>query len=413
MAIQSGVTVTDNGSLSFGTGDALSMYGSYGSTQQIVVGNGGLLTITGTTITTSNMNGATHLITVNAGGHMQASNSTFSLNTVTLASGSVDTIQYSVFATQLAISSGVVIGITANDFSNGTVVASGDPNATINLVNNYWGTTNTSQIAAKITDRNSSPINTRPLVLYSPVLSAAAQPSTTTVTSSTGGSSVYGQSVTFTATVSAGFGHVRQRRHGDVQRRQHGAGHGEPEQQPGDVHYGDTTVERHAHDHGQLQRRHELCDQQRQRAANGDHGEHDHDGDLIDHSVGVWPERDVHGDSVVSGQWSVVSGRRGTVTFSDGSTSLGTASLSSGTATYSAPATVIDTVTTHTITASYSGDTNFSGSSNSVLQTVSTASTSTTVSSSSNASVFGQSVTFTATAVVSGRWSAVSGRRAR
>ena len=87
----------------------------------------------------------------------------------------------------------------------------------------------------------------------------------------------------------------------------------------------------------------------------------------------------------------------GTVTFSDGSTSLGTASLSGGQATYSAPSSVIDTVTTHTITASYSGDTNFSGSSNSVLQTVSTASTSTTVSSSTAASVFGQSVTFTAT----------------
>ncbi len=85
------MTITDNGSLSFGNGDALSMYGAYGATQQIVVGNGGLLTITGTTITTSNMNGATHLITVNAGGHMQASNSSFpsSLNQVALNSGCI------------------------------------------------------------------------------------------------------------------------------------------------------------------------------------------------------------------------------------------------------------------------------------------------------------------------------------
>ena len=87
----------------------------------------------------------------------------------------------------------------------------------------------------------------------------------------------------------------------------------------------------------------------------------------------------------------------GTVTFSDGSTSLGTASLNGGQATYSAPSSVIDTVTTHTITASYSGDTNFTTSSNSVLQTVNKASASTTVTSSVNPSLFGQSVTFTAT----------------
>ena len=87
----------------------------------------------------------------------------------------------------------------------------------------------------------------------------------------------------------------------------------------------------------------------------------------------------------------------GTVTFSDGSTSLGTASLSNGQATYSAPSSVIDSVTTHTITASYSGDTNFTTSSNSVLQTVNLAGTTTAVSASTNPSVFGQSVTLTAT----------------
>ena len=101
--------------------------------------------------------------------------------------------------------------------------------------------------------------------------------------------------------------------------------------------------------------------------------------------------------ATVSPQFAGTFDNGGTVTFSDGSTSLGTASLSGGEATYSAPSSVIDTVTTHTITASYSGDTNFSGSSGSMLQTVNTASTSTTVTSSTTASVFGQSVTFTAT----------------
>ena len=58
--------------------------------------------------------------------------------------------------------------------TNATVVASGNPSATIDLENNYWGTTVTTQIAAKITDYNSAPVGTRPLVLYTPFLIAPA-----------------------------------------------------------------------------------------------------------------------------------------------------------------------------------------------------------------------------------------------
>ena len=81
--------------------------------------------------------------------------------------------------------------------------------------------------------------------------------------------------------------------------------------------------------------------------------------------------------------------------------------VSGATATFTTTATQLSGGT-HTITASYSGDTNFSDSSGSVLQTVHAASTYTSVSSSSNSSVFGQSVTFTATC--SGQWSVVSGQ---
>ncbi len=98
----------------------------------------------------------------------------------------------------------------------------------------------------------------------------------------------------------------------------------------------------------------------------------------------------------------------GTVTFSDGSTSLGTASLSSGQATLAATSSVVNTVGTHTIWASYSGDTNYTISSASVLQTVNPARTTTTVTNADNPSVYGQSVTFTATC--SGQWSVVSGQ---
>ena len=98
--------------------------------------------------------------------------------------------------------------------------------------------------------------------------------------------------------------------------------------------------------------------------------------------------------ATVSPQFTGSFDNGGTVTFSDGSTSLGTAGLSSGQTTLSS---VFTTVATHTITASYSGDTNFTGSSGSVLQIVNKASTTTAVSASNNPSVFGQSVTFTAT----------------
>lgn len=85
----------------------------------------------------------------------------------------------------------------------------------------------------------------------------------------------------------------------------------------------------------------------------------------------------------------------GTVTFFDGNTALGTGTLANGVATLtlaSLPA------GGHTITATYSGDTDFGGSTSAPLaQSVNKGSTTTTLSSSLNPVVFGQSVTFTAT----------------
>jgi hypothetical protein len=54
-------------------------------------------------------------------------------------------------------------------------------------------------------------------------------------------------------------------------------------------------------------------------------------------------------------------------------------------------------VGTHTLTASYSGSSNFAGGSASMTQTVNKASTSIVITSSASPSVFGQTVTFTAT----------------
>ena len=88
----------------------------------------------------------------------------------------------------------------------------------------------------------------------------------------------------------------------------------------------------------------------------------------------------------------------GTVHFVDTTTSddLGTATLSGGKATASLFSTTV--LGSHIITATYSGDNNFlTSTSANFTQTVNQASTSTTISSSSQPSLFGQSVIFTAT----------------
>ncbi|HKF21440.1 MAG TPA: Ig-like domain repeat protein [Candidatus Angelobacter sp.] len=87
----------------------------------------------------------------------------------------------------------------------------------------------------------------------------------------------------------------------------------------------------------------------------------------------------------------------GTVTFLDGGSPIGTGTLSGGIATFTASALAVGN---HTITTSYGGDGNFNGSTGSLTgnpQVVNKANTATAVTSSTNPSVFGQSVTFTAT----------------
>jgi hypothetical protein len=93
----------------------------------------------------------------------------------------------------------------------------------------------------------------------------------------------------------------------------------------------------------------------------------------------------------------------GTVIFHDGSTALGTGTLNgSGIATY---ATSNLSIGQHSITAAYGGDANDAGSTSATLiQTVNAmlATTTTTVVSGANPSMYGSSVTFTATVATSG-----------
>ena len=89
------------------------------------------------------------------------------------------------------------------------------------------------------------------------------------------------------------------------------------------------------------------------------------------------------------------SAATGTVTFKDGSTTLGTGTLSSGKATYSTSALAAGS---HSITASYGGNSTYNASTSSTLtQTVNKANSTVTLASSSNPSTYGSSVKFTAT----------------
>ena len=167
--ISEGVTLTDNGTLSFADGDTLTMGSACCSAAEIVVA--GTLTAAGTTFTGTSESGT---IVVNSGGQLNATSTTFSVNQVEVESGSTANIQFAAFATQLAINSGASINIHNDDLSsaNATVVASGSSTATIDLINNFWGTINPTQIAAKITDHANN--SSLPIVTYQPFLSENA-----------------------------------------------------------------------------------------------------------------------------------------------------------------------------------------------------------------------------------------------
>ena len=172
VTINSGVTLTDNGTMNFATGDFVT-FSPYPSGSAINIGNGGVLSAVNTQFVSSDL-GYSAGINVNSGGRLIASNSTFALSYLNFDSGSNGTLSSDSLANSLTISSGAVINIHGNDFTkigaNG-VVAVGDPNATIDLTSNYWGTTVSTQIDAKILDHVDAP-TLRPLVNYGNYLSA-------------------------------------------------------------------------------------------------------------------------------------------------------------------------------------------------------------------------------------------------
>ncbi len=210
VAIDPNVSINDNGTLTFTTGDVVTFQSLYGSSSPIVVT--GTLSASGTTFNNggSYNNGS---ISANSGAQVNITNSLIGIANVYLYSASNDTLEVDVMNTNLNVNSGAApLAISSNDFSSGTVVAAGDPNATINMTSNYWGSINTTLIAGKITDHTDN--SNLPTVNFTPFLTQSTPPGavTTIVASSTSAtfSTKSAQTVTLSASVTSGANKVNE-----------------------------------------------------------------------------------------------------------------------------------------------------------------------------------------------------------
>ncbi len=203
-ALQASVSLTVDGTLSFGSGDTVTFDTSQ-ATGQIVIGNGGLMNASGTLFNAANTQPSQ--IIVNSGGSLQVSGGSFAVSSLSLNSGSTDTLQVAHFATVINIDSGASLNISLNDFSNvgsNGIVATGSPSSTINLINNYWNTSVPSDIAAKILDHAQDA--TRPTVQYQPFITG--KPVQTVAADVTSSFSSAAQNVTLSAIVNSPTGTV-------------------------------------------------------------------------------------------------------------------------------------------------------------------------------------------------------------
>ncbi len=153
--LQAAQTFTDDGMVDFNSGDTVSLVrSSSGSGDQIVV-NGSLTASATSFIDSGGSSSFPNVMQVDSGGHANILGGSFALDSMALLSGAAANMSVVVYSGQLAINSAATVAISGNDFSNvpaAGVIASGDPSADIPLTDNYWGSTNTTQIAAKIKD---------------------------------------------------------------------------------------------------------------------------------------------------------------------------------------------------------------------------------------------------------------------
>ena len=99
---------------------------------------------------------------------------------IDFAEGSIGNIVCSSLGLQLDISSGTSLAVANNDLSTANVRALGSNTNNIDLRNQYWGTTNETQIESRIEHQVDSP--NLPLVLFRPLLSSTPLPCDTSLT---------------------------------------------------------------------------------------------------------------------------------------------------------------------------------------------------------------------------------------
>jgi hypothetical protein len=187
---QTGIlAISNNVTVLVGEGATLTVQGSLavsgGATVQVADGNSGMqagITVDGGSLFASDAsfvrqggtNGTdTTSLQVADGGQLYLTGSQFSWDQLTLSASSTDTLYSNTFAAELAINSGASLSMSLNDFSSPatTVVASGATGTFINLEQNWWGTTNSTAIEAKITDEHTN--SALPQVVFSPPLANA------------------------------------------------------------------------------------------------------------------------------------------------------------------------------------------------------------------------------------------------
>jgi YDG domain/Bacterial Ig-like domain (group 3)/MBG domain (YGX type) len=212
--IAGGQSITDNGTLSFATGDSVNF--GYVSEHTTAIYVNGVMNASGASFyaTSLNANGSFSQIVVEPAGELIASNSSFALSSLTLSDGSNAQLAVNSIANEFSINSGATISITGNNFTNISttsgqgIVASGPSTAMINLTNNYWGS---APIPPRITDHTTNP--NLPTVNYIPFQSTASPRGVVSATVAANASATFNSSsqpITLSATVTSGSTNINE-----------------------------------------------------------------------------------------------------------------------------------------------------------------------------------------------------------
>ena len=165
--------VTVNGTLTVGSGDAVTLNGG-----SFTVGSGGTMNVDEAAI--ANGNGGTGTIADNMGGTLTIVGSSIAPSSLTIGPNSMASLTLSTFAGALTVDSSATLddGTTPIQIGGNNlamisgVTATGAMGTQINMTGNYWGTTSTAAIAAKITDATTN--SSLPKINYLPIVSGVA-----------------------------------------------------------------------------------------------------------------------------------------------------------------------------------------------------------------------------------------------